>query len=64
MEVNSPERPTLQCTAEGLFSSCDRRNMKTRRRNRVSEPDPSKEGPVSKETGLSVPPRQAFDLVC
>jgi hypothetical protein len=32
----------------------------TRRRNRVYKPDPSKEGPVSKETGLlfwkNVPP--------
>ena len=29
-----------------------RRNMVARRRNRVAKPDPSKEGPVSKETGL------------
>jgi hypothetical protein len=32
--------------------------MKARRRNRVSEPDPSKEGPVSKGTGLLVPSRE------
>jgi hypothetical protein len=51
----------LQRTPEGLFSPYDRRNMKARRRNRVSEPDPSKEGPVSKETGLLVPPRRAFE---
>jgi hypothetical protein len=44
----------LQRTPEGLFSPCDRRNMKARRRNRVSEPDPSKEGPVSKGTGLQI----------
>ena len=32
----------------------NRRNVKVRRRNRVSEPDPSKEGPVSKGTGLQI----------
>ena len=49
---------TLQCTAKGLSAPCDRRNMKARRRNRVSEPDPSKEGPVSKGIGLLVPSRE------
>jgi hypothetical protein len=43
---------TLHCAASGLSSRYGGRIMEARRRNRVSKPDPSKEGPVSKGTGL------------
>ena len=54
--VLSSYNVTARCSAR--LVACQpfkfRRSISIRRRNRVAKPDPSKEGPVSKGTGLYV----------
>ena len=54
LEMLTAERPR-RCGAQQVDCSLSvvGATLRPRRRNRVSKPDPSKEGPVSKGTGLS-----------